>query len=84
MSIVLVLLTAIVAGSALIIWWLAQLIHAIRTPTSTWTEADQNQLAHVLMLIFLGPIGALIYVATAKPLLRSVRTSGGPEPSLAS
>ncbi len=52
------------------VWWLAQVISALRTPRDVWEAAGQSQLIYVLVLLVLGFIGALIYVVVARPELR--------------
>lgn len=61
---------------ALFGWWLAMLIDALRTPQGQWEVARQNQLVYVLMMIFLGVIGTIVYVLVARPQLRAVANPG--------
>lgn len=56
---------------ALIVWWLVMLVQAIRTPDSVWAAADQSKILYVLLMIFLGWLGALLYVVIARPRLGS-------------
>lgn len=65
---VIVLLVAL----ALFAWWLVMLIDALRTPGMTWESAGQSQLLYVLLMVFLGLIGTVLYVAVARPKLRGV------------
>lgn len=53
-------------------WWLLMLIDAVRTPASAWQAAGQNQLVHILLMVFLGIIGTIVYVVVARPKLRTV------------
>jgi len=39
-------------------------------PDSNWAAADQNKLLYVLLMIFLGVIGTIVYVVVARPALR--------------
>lgn len=61
-----------IAMLALFVWWLLMLIDAIRVPVATWEAAGQNQILHVLLMVFLGIIGTIVYVAVAKPAFRRV------------
>jgi hypothetical protein len=72
MEIMLVLLVFAVVGLALFAWWLVMLIDAVRTPTATWQAAGQEQLLHILLMVFLGVIGTIVYVVVARPKLRAV------------
>jgi hypothetical protein len=56
---------------ALTVWWLVMLVQALRTPDSVWAAADQSKILYVLLMIFLGWLGALLYVVIARPKLRS-------------
>ena len=68
----LLVLVLLVFGVALFAWWLVMLIDALRTPSSTWQSADQSQLLYVLLMVFLGVIGTLVYVVVARPQFRNV------------
>ncbi|NYI76938.1 hypothetical protein [Nocardioides panzhihuensis] len=56
---------------AITVWWLMMLVQALRTPDSVWTAAGQSKILYVLLMIFLGWIGALLYVFIARPGLRA-------------
>lgn len=56
---------------ALTVWWLVMLVQALRTPDSVWAAAGQSKILYVLLMIFLGWLGALLYVVIARPTLRS-------------
>lgn len=58
-------------GLAITVWWLLMLIQALRTPDSVWAAAGQSKLVYVLLMIFLGWLGALLYVFIARPALRT-------------
>lgn len=64
-----IVLVVIVALSA---WWLVMLIDALRTPNTKWQSVGQSQLVYVLLMVFLGIIGTVLYVAVARPKLRGV------------
>ncbi|MCW2782214.1 MAG: hypothetical protein JWR35_2663 [Marmoricola sp.] len=59
-----------VVGVALFVWWLLVLIEALRTPMSQWEAGGQSQLLYVLLMVFLGVIGTILYIAVARPQLR--------------
>jgi uncharacterized membrane protein len=61
----------LVIGFAVTVWWLVMLVEALRTPDSVWTAADQSKILYVLLMIFLGWLGALLYVVIARPGLRA-------------
>ena len=56
---------------ALTVWWLVMLVQALRTPDSVWAAAGQSKILYVLLMIFLGWLGALLYVFIARPGLRA-------------
>jgi hypothetical protein len=51
-------------------WWLVMLIEALRIPAARWSAAGQSQLLYVLLMVFLGVIGTLVYVLVPRPQLR--------------
>ena len=58
------------AGFALWIW---SLVDAIQRPDPEWEEAGQNKLVWILVLIFVGFIGSIIYLLVARPQLEDVK-----------
>ena len=58
-------------GLAITVWWLLMLVQALRTPDSVWAAAGQSKILYVLLMIFLGWLGALLYVFIARPGLRA-------------
>ncbi len=65
----------VVIGVALIVWWLLVLIEALRTPSSQWAAAGQNQLVYIVLMVLLGVIGTIVYIAVARPQLRTAGSS---------
>lgn len=63
-------------GVGILLWWLFMLIEAVRTSDPLWKTAGQSKWLHVLAMVFLGVLGTLIYVVTARPALR--RSATGP------
>lgn len=55
---------------AVFVWWLVELIDALRTPREQWERAGQSQLVYVMLMVFLGIVGTILYVAVARPVLR--------------
>lgn len=72
MAVSLLLLIVAVVGLAVFVWWLLMLIDAVRIPSETWRAAGQEQLVHILLMVFLGVIGTIVYVVVARPKLRAV------------
>lgn len=75
MAIPLVAGIALMLAAALFLWWVLVLIEAMRTPRTDWARAEQNQLLYVLLMVFLGIIGTIVYVAVARPRLRGAAAS---------
>ncbi|MFJ2755694.1 hypothetical protein ACIO3S_08860 [Nocardioides sp. NPDC087217] len=61
----------LLVGLAVTVWWLLMLVQALRTPDSVWAAAGQSKILYVLLMIFLGWLGALLYVFIARPGLRA-------------
>ena len=71
MDIALVMLLVLALGLAAFVWWLVVLIEALRTPRQQWEAAGQSQLVSVLLMVLAGLLGTVVYVAVARPQLRS-------------
>ena len=54
--------------------WIRFLIEAVKVPDAEWELAGQNKLLFVLLMVFLGLIGTLIYALVAR---RAIRQTGG-------
>lgn len=54
---------------ALFAWWLIVLIEALRAPDQAWVAAGQNKILWVLLMVFLGVLGTVLYVLIARPAL---------------
>jgi len=54
-------------------WWLMVLVEALRVPESRWEAAGESRLIYVLLMIFLGIIGSILFIAVARPRLRAAR-----------
>ena len=55
-----------VAGFALWIW---ASVNSLSKPDAVWEAAGQNKIVWLLVIIFLGFIGAILYALIAKPQL---------------
>lgn len=51
------------------VFWIWGLVDALRRPQSNWEAAGQNQILWVVLMIFLGFIGTILYVIIARPQL---------------
>jgi hypothetical protein len=56
---------------AVFVWWLLMLVDALKMSDSTWAVAGESKLLYVLLMVFLGVIGTILYVAIARPKLRA-------------
>lgn len=63
-------LVVLILVLAYAVWWIRCLVHALKTPESIWAAAGQSRLVFVLALIFLGPLGPILYSLIARPALR--------------
>lgn len=72
MDAVLVSLFALIS-LAVFVWWLLVLVQALRVPDNVWTGAGQSKILWVLLMVFLGVLGTILYVLIARPAL--ARTS---------
>ena len=49
----------------------AALVDLVRRPAKVWEEAGHNQLVWALVVIFVGLIGPVLYLAIARPALEA-------------
>lgn len=71
MSVELFLSVVGLAAVVIFAWWLVMLVDALRHPAERWEQAGQSRLLYVLLMVFLGAIGALVYALVARPRLRA-------------
>ena len=45
-------------------------IDVLKTPTSVWEAADQNQLVWAIVVLALALVGPILYLVIARPQLR--------------
>ena len=57
--------------AALVLFVIA-LVDLVRRPAAAWEASGQNQLIWALIVIFVGFIGPVMYLAIARPALESV------------
>lgn len=55
------------------VFWIWSLVDAIQRPDAEWEQAGQNKLVWILVLIFVGFIGSIIYLLVARPSLEEVK-----------
>ena len=60
----------LIASFAGFVWWLVMLVEAVRIPSTQWQARGENQLLWVLLMVFLGVLGTLLYVLVPRPKLR--------------
>jgi hypothetical protein len=70
MALSLLFVLFLLAGAAAFVWWLVMLVEALRIPSSRWESAGENQLLYVLLMVFLGVLGTILYVVNPRPRLR--------------
>jgi hypothetical protein len=63
--VVLVFLVAIVFSGL----WIWSLVDSLVIPDQQWSVAGQSKLLWVLLIVFLGLLGSLLYVVMARPAL---------------
>lgn len=51
------------------VFWIWGLVDALRRPQSEWQAAGQNQILWVVVMVFLGFIGTILYLLIARPQL---------------
>jgi ABC-type multidrug transport system fused ATPase/permease subunit len=56
---------------AAFVWWLLMLVDALKFSDASWSAAGESKVLYVLLMVFLGLIGTLLYVLIARPKLRS-------------
>ncbi len=67
-----ILLVFLLVPAAAFVWWLVELVDALKVPRAQWNAAGESQLLYVLLMVFLGVIGTFMYVLIARPKLRVV------------
>lgn len=70
------LLIALVFALACGVIWLVYLIDAVKRPDLEWVQADQSKVVYVLLMVFLGLLGTIIYVLAARPALQRAAQDG--------
>jgi len=48
------------------------IIDAARRPQASWTATGQKQIAWILVQVFLGALGTLVYLLAIRPKLKAV------------
>jgi hypothetical protein len=73
MAIGFVFLFILVFGLGGFVLWIWALVDAVQRSDADWEQAGQNKLVWILILIFLGLIGSLIYLFVARPQLEEIK-----------
>lgn len=55
--------------------FMVALVDALGYDDSTWRAADQNKVLWVLLIVFLGCLGPILYLTMTKPKLRTARST---------
>ncbi len=82
MALALVELLILIALLAIPILMLVALIDLLGHPASSWDATDQDRLVWLLVVVFVTIVGPVLYLAMARPRLRTARAphvaTGGP------
>lgn len=57
----------IIVWLAVTVWWLIVLVEALRRPEQDWAAAGQSKVLWIVVMIFLGVLGTILYVFIARP-----------------
>jgi hypothetical protein len=60
-------------GAVLTALWLWSLVDALRISDQRWSTAGQSKLLWVLLIVVLGVVGSVLYVAIPRPALGRLR-----------
>ena len=69
------LLCFAIPALALFVWWVLMLIDALKVSDATWSAAGESKILYVLLMVFLGIIGTVLYVVIPRPKLRAQTSS---------
>jgi hypothetical protein len=56
--------------------WLVGLVDALRTPDGQWEAAGQSKILYVLLMVFLGLLGTVLYALIARAALKRIVFTG--------
>ena len=71
----LVVVLFILLSLGLLVWWLVVLVEALRVPDPDWARAGQSKILWILLMVFLGVLGTVLYVFIARPAVGRPSTS---------
>lgn len=57
-----------------VVFHLWALIDVLKTPTSAWVAAEQNEIVWAIVVLMLAFVGPILYVFMARPQLLAART----------
>ncbi len=52
--------------------WIFTLVESLQIPDHTWQAAGQNKLLWVLLIVFLGFLGSILYMVIPRPSLKAI------------
>ena len=70
------LLVLVVVAVVVVVPCVIALVDALRRPYDAWGRARQNKLVWVLVILFAGIVGAVLYLAIARPALGRAEAAG--------
>ena len=59
-------------GLAATAFWIFTLVDSLQIPDHTWQAAGQNKVLWLLLIVFLGFLGSLLYMAIPRPSLKAI------------
>jgi hypothetical protein len=70
LAVAVIFLVFLVFAAAMFVPWVVALVDALRIDDPTWIAAGQSKILWVLLIVFLGLLGAVLYLVMARPALR--------------
>ena len=52
--------------------WIYTLVDSLQIPDHTWHAAGQNKLLWILLIVFLGFLGSILYMLIPRPSLKAM------------
>ena len=53
-------------------FWIFTLVDSLQIPDHTWQAAGQNKLLWILLIVFLGFLGSILYMVIPRPSLKPI------------
>ena len=57
---------------AALAFWIFTLVDSLQIPDHIWQAAGQNKLLWVLLIVFLGLLGSILYMVIPRPSLKAM------------